>query len=113
MQSLELASGSRGDGMHLLPDRLADGPLRLFKVVVQLQTQPETLRCPEVAREAQGRVGRDGALAEDDLVDPARRHLDIPRQPVLADSKRQEKLFKRDFPRMDIGEALLHAWAPQ
>lgn len=70
----------------------------LFQIIVRLRTDPQLFRHAEGARQAQGRVGRDGALAEHDLVDSAQRDADGARQRVLADVQRVEKLFSEKGP---------------
>nr|VFK46611.1 MAG: hypothetical protein BECKSD772E_GA0070983_10772 [Candidatus Kentron sp. SD] len=41
-----------------------------IEIVVHLKPKPEVGGVAEVAREPKGRIGRDGALAAHDLVDP-------------------------------------------
>src|SRR5690606_29477457 len=58
-----------GEGGNLALDPLAGLVAGAFEVVVGLEVHPEIGGGPEEAGEPQRRVGRDGALAEDDLVD--------------------------------------------
>src|SRR5690606_13087556 len=48
----------------------------------------------------------DAALAEDDLVDAARRDACRASKRVLADTHRHQELFQQHFAGMDVGEAL-------
>jgi hypothetical protein len=66
----------RDDPGELLCDLAAP----LEQVVIDLDTEPETLRQAEEPRETQFRIGRDRPLAQDDLVDPPRRQADQARQ---------------------------------
>lgn len=68
---------------------------------MSLKIQPEAIAGPEVGGEAQGRVGGDGALAVNDLVDPPCRNADVKGQPVLADPQRRQKLLGQDLSRMN------------
>jgi hypothetical protein len=62
-----------------------------------LDIQPETLGGAEVPGQAQCSVGRHGALAEDDFVDPPGRHADILGQLVLADLQRLQELLEKNL----------------
>src|SRR5918911_1732604 len=80
--SLAVDAGSA----HLdAPDARAQALFGSLQVVAQLQVQPELRRRPEVAREAQGRIGRDAAQPAHDLVDPPRRHFGVEREAILRD----------------------------
>jgi hypothetical protein len=74
-------------------------PLHL-EVVAGLQIQPEPITRAEIPREPQGAIRADGSRAMHDLVDPSRRHTDIPGQPVLGQAQRLEKIRREDFARM-------------
>jgi hypothetical protein len=56
--------------------RGADHALSLHQLIIGLQTDEETVRHFEIARQPQVGVGGDGALAQDDLVDAPRRYAD-------------------------------------
>jgi hypothetical protein len=59
--------------------------LEFLQVVVRLEIHPKGLRCAEIAGQAQGRVGRDGPLAVNDLVDaPGRRAHSPPMESIAA-----------------------------
>ena len=59
-----------------------------LEVVAGLQIQPEPVTRAEIPREPQGAIRADGPGAMHDLVDPSRRHTDIPGQPVLRQAQR-------------------------
>jgi hypothetical protein len=74
-------------------------PLHL-EVVAGLQIQPEPITRAEIPREPQRAIRADGPGAMHDLIDPSRRHTDIPGQPVLRQAQRLEKIRREDFARM-------------
>src|SRR5882762_11056452 len=90
---------------ELLPDAVTC----LFEVVVSLQSQPESFRRAEEGCQPQCRIGRDRALAQDDLVDPAWRHPDRAGKRVLADSHRIQKFLEQHLARMNVTQLLRHA----
>jgi hypothetical protein len=71
-------------------------PLHL-EVVAGLEIQPEPIARAEIPRQTQGAIRADGPGAVHDLVDPSRRHTDIPSQPVLGQAQRLEKIRREDF----------------
>jgi len=81
------------DRLHFSLQPVGKSVSRLFQVEINLQPQPEPLRSTKVTGEPEGRIRTDGPLAEDDLVDSARRHADLARQAVLADSHGLQELF--------------------
>ena len=70
------------------------------KIVVALQVKPELRLHLEVGAKPQRRVGGNGALAAYDGADARRRHAEVYRQLVLADSKGYKEFFFQDFARM-------------
>ncbi len=54
-----------------------------LEVVAGLQIQPEPSTRAEIPRKTQSSIRADCPSAMHDLVDPSRRHTDIPGQPVL------------------------------
>src|SRR6266513_1020557 len=75
------------------------GPIvssRLLEVEIRLQAHPVARRIAKVLRETQRCVGRDTALAQNDLVDATRRHADIARQRVLAQAARLQELLEEN-----------------
>ena len=70
--------------------------------MMRLQVQPELAGHLEVAAQSQSRVGGNSPLALDNLIDAARRHADIHRQPVLALTHRLEKVLGQNFSRSDV-----------
>jgi len=72
-----------------------------FEVVAGLEVEPEALGGAEVAGEAEGGVGGDGALAVDDLVDAAGWHGDVLGEAVLGDVHGVEELFEKDLAGVD------------
>jgi hypothetical protein len=74
-------------------------PLHL-EVEAGLQIQPEPITRAEIPREPQSTIRADGSSAMHDLIDPSRRHTDIPGQPVLGQAQRLEKIRREDFARM-------------
>ncbi len=81
--------------------------LRGFEIVARLQTKPDARRCAKVARETQGSIGGDGALAAHDLADPHRRYADARRHAVLAEAERLHEIFQQDFAGVNGGQ-LIH-----
>src|SRR5438309_10271279 len=77
-------------------------PPRLLEVEIRLQAHPVARRIAEVVRETQRGVGRDAALAENDLVDAPRRHADIARQRVLAQAARLQELLEENDARVAV-----------
>lgn len=75
-------------------------PLPL-EIVAGLQIQPESLSRAEVPREPQCAIRTNGPGAVHDLIDPSRRHTDIPRQPVLRQAQRLEEIRGENFARMN------------
>jgi hypothetical protein len=92
------------DPLQLLAQALAG----LLQVVVGLESHPESLRGPEVTRQAQGRVGRHGALTVDDLVDAPRWNAKVARQTILADAHGYQKLFEQHLARVHVVEDRVH-----
>src|SRR5262245_7548181 len=84
----------------LLPLVLSCYPLCEMQVEIGLEPHPEARRVAEALREAQRRVGADAALAEDDLVDAARRHADLACQRVLGETGGLQELLVEDPARM-------------
>src|SRR5436309_11403038 len=75
---------------------------RLLEVEIRLQAHPVARRIAEVVRETQRGVGRDAALAENDLVNAPRRHADIARQRVLAQAARLQELLEENDARVAV-----------
>jgi hypothetical protein len=73
-----------------------DGP-RDLEVVVRLEAQPELLGRLEVASEPERRVGRDPALAPDDLMDATRGNAEVPRDAKPRQAQRLEELQREDL----------------
>src|SRR5215213_2794491 len=87
------------------PDRLQialDLAPPLHQVEVCLQSEKEALRQSEIARQPQISIGCHVALAEYDFVDAARRHMNRPRERILAEPHGLEKLLKQDLARVRI-----------
>ena len=82
-------------------------PSRPAQVVVHLQAQPKFRRDAEIFAEAKRRMVGDGAAPARDIVDPRHRHVDIPGQPVLADTVGFQE-FLKNFTGRDGIEALGH-----
>src|SRR5579872_5950537 len=96
-----MTSGSTGEHSDFTVEAVAQPILLAFQVKACLQIQPESFRRSEEARQAQGRVGRDGTLSPYDLVDPAGRDANVLSQPILADAERTQELFEQYLARMD------------
>jgi hypothetical protein len=75
-----------------------------LQVVMALQIQPPPGPGAEVAREAQGRVRRDGTLAAHDVVDANGRHADGFGQRRLAKPQRLDEVVEQDFSGMNRRE---------
>lgn len=71
--------GSRRQRTHLA-DILCRRLSRLFQIVVRLQSHPELLGGPQRPRQTQRGIGRNRALAEDNLIYAPRRHADRARE---------------------------------
>lgn len=80
-----------------------------IKVILGLQSQPELRRVSEEAREAQGGIGSDGALAQHDLVNAARIHADVNGKAVLAEVHRLDEFLQQHFARVNRGEFIGHS----
>ena len=76
------------------------------QVVIGLQAQPETIADPPVAGEAQVGVGRHGALAEHDLVDPPWRHADGAGKRRLTEADGLQEFLHEDVARRGVREPL-------
>jgi len=61
-----------------------------MKIPVRLETHPELRRRPEEASQPQSRVGRNGPLAEDDLVESIERNPEALRGLRLPQAERDE-----------------------
>ncbi len=70
------------------------------EIVVGLEPHPVMSRDSEDLREHQRGFRRDGALAEHDLIDAARRDSHAKRQSVLADFERLHELREQDLARV-------------
>jgi hypothetical protein len=68
-----------------------------LEVVAGLQIQPKPITRAKIPRQPQGTICADGPGAMHDLVDPSRRHTDIPGQPVLGQAQRLEKIRREHF----------------
>ena len=75
------------------------------EIALHLESMPETIGLGEKSPKTDGHCGSDGALAEDDLIDGARRDADGPGHAVLRDAHRQKILLQQDFSR---GDRCLH-----
>jgi hypothetical protein len=85
------------------------GPVAgLLDVVVGLEVEPELRGVSEEPREAEGGVGCDRALAEDDLVDAAGRDAGGLRDAILAEAEGLEELPGENGAGVDGGEAAGH-----
>jgi hypothetical protein len=71
-----------------------------LEVVARLQIEPKPITRAKIPRQPQGTICADGPGAMHDLIDPSRRHTDIPSQSVLGQAQRLEKIRREDFARM-------------
>lgn len=94
----------RRDDLPRNPSRVTD--LGYPQVMVHLQIQPGTRVTTEIARQAHGRVGRDRAALQHDVVDPRSGHAQGLRQRVRAQSQGLQEIFLQDFPRVDGSHAI-------
>lgn len=78
-------------------DPITEAILLNFQIKSRLQVQPEPVASPEVPRQSQGGIGRDGPSTVDDLVDASKRYAKVFREAVLADAQWLEKVFEQDF----------------
>lgn len=81
-----------------------------LEVVVRLKVEPEPGRRPEVSTQPHRRVGRDGPLAEDDLVDAPGWDTDVLRKAVLAQPVRMQEILEQDLPGVDRQKAFGGPW---
>src|SRR5690606_41601378 len=88
--------------------RMYSGAMCCLLVEIDRTAQPAALAGAEYRGQADGGIGADTALAEHDLVDPARRHASRARNRVLADPHRVEELVLEHFAGMDVWQGLLH-----
>src|SRR3990172_3188273 len=93
-------------GTHCQSGHQLHSLARLFQIIVGLQAHPELLRSAEMPRQPDCGVRRDATLAEDDLVDAARRHADRASKGVLAEIHRLEELLEQHFAGMNVTQAL-------
>src|SRR6476646_1942622 len=98
----ELCRLSRPDRRQLAFDLAA----ALHQLVIGLKPHPEAFREPEETREPQIRVRGDRALAENDLVDPPRRHLDRASERVLTEPHGLQKLREKDASRRRVRDEI-------
>jgi len=102
------AAGLGGAGVDVAVDlglMLAGGGAQ---IVGALQVHPELRIDAEIAAEAQGGIGGEGALAGDDLGDTVRRHAQGHRELVRVDLEGFEELLEEDFAGMNRGQRLRH-----
>jgi hypothetical protein len=71
-----------------------------LQVVAGLQIEPKSITGAKIPREPQGTICANGPGTMHDLIDPSRRHTDIPGQSVLGQAQRLEKIRREDFARM-------------
>ena len=62
-----------------------------------LRVEPEARRGAEIARQPQGSIGADLTPAAHNIVDPVRRHLDLPRELVAAEAERLHELLEKNL----------------
>ncbi len=93
--------GALGQGKHLALDLAFQTLLGYFQVVMRLQVEPELRGGAESARQTQGGIGSDAALALNNGVDAIRRYAQGARQGVLADFQRLEEFFQQNLTGMD------------
>ena len=77
-------------------------PLNL-EVVSVLEIDPEEIRRTEVARETEGRIGRDPPVAMNDLVDPPGRYADGDSNLMLGDPEREDEVLHQHLAGVDRG----------
>jgi hypothetical protein len=94
--------------LDLFLDAIPDAVVFHIQVVLCLKVQPKPLGGPEVASQSQRRICRDCPRAVHDLVDPARRNIDVLGQAILADPQGRQELLEQDLPGMDGRESLGH-----
>lgn len=70
--------------------------------MVGLERKKESLRDAEIARQTQIGIRRNGALAQDDFVDPAGRHGDGARERRLAQRCRPQELLHENLARVRV-----------
>src|SRR5665647_1795153 len=71
----------------------------MHEIVMGLKIQPEFGLHPEKHPQPRGGIGRNRALARDDLANAALRYSNFLSQTVLRHPQRFEKLFEQDFTR--------------
>ena len=114
MRCADLAIGATNAGgseealgsvlVNLALEASAEAAAGFLQAVVCLQLHPEALGRTELAGQTQRGICRHGACAVDDLVDAARWHADVARQPVLADAEGTKELFEEHLARMHVAQ---------
>ena len=89
--------------MNRLYEHSPQGSIGLFQIKCRLQGHPELSRRAEIPRQPERGIRRDGALAENDFINTARRHSERPGEGVLAQADRREELLGENFARMNVG----------
>jgi len=77
-------------------------PICNSDVVLGLEVQPEPGLHAEEQSESKRGVRGDGALAIDQLADPARRNIDVRRKLASADAHGLHEILQQDFARMNL-----------
>jgi hypothetical protein len=85
--------------------QIAFGNLQLVSC---LQVEPELGCGAEVNAQTQGGIRGDIATAVDDVADPSHRHVDVPRQLILADVQRLHELLLENLAWRNWIEFLIH-----
>ncbi len=75
------------------------------EIVISLEPEKEAVRQPKIPGESQVRIGGDGALAQNDFIEAARRHMQRPREPILSEGEPFQKLFEQDFAGRGFGNS--------
>jgi hypothetical protein len=100
VQKLAMMLSGEGQSVDLLVDLRCESVIGNFEIIVHLEAKPKMGGVAKVSGQSQGGVGRDGALAMDDLIDPTGGNPKFSAEPVLADAHRREELFLQNFARM-------------
>jgi hypothetical protein len=82
----------------------SDFPALVHQVVVGLKTKPEPIGQSEVSGQPQVSVGGDGPLAQDDLIDPPRRHVDRSGETILSQTHGLDEIQQQNLPGGWVGD---------
>jgi len=81
-----------------------------FKVITNLQPQPDRRTCTKVTRQAHGGIYGNCTLTIHNLADTNRCNADIVRQTILTQAERFHEVLEQNFARMNWGKQIIHSF---